>query len=88
MERRPTGHLAESHYDYAVHKLTAIAEAQAAGRVRAGDPFDIMAMVIAMSMTWSPVSNVYAADSSEPESVHESRRNFLRECVGRAVTPK
>ncbi|MER5828825.1 hypothetical protein ABT086_43255, partial [Streptomyces mirabilis] len=32
----------------------------AAGLVRQGDPFDVMAMVIAMSMAWSPVSNVYA----------------------------
>lgn len=88
LERRPTGHLAESHNDYDDHKLIAIAEAQAAGRVRAGDPFDIMAMVIAMSMAWSPVSNVYAADSSESESVHESRRTFLRESVTRAVTPE
>jgi biotin-(acetyl-CoA carboxylase) ligase len=66
-------------------KLRAIAEAQAAGRVRQGDPFDVMAMVIAMSMAWSPVSNVYAATADESPELHERRRTLLRECVRRAV---
>ncbi|GGV57800.1 hypothetical protein GCM10010294_04780 [Streptomyces griseoloalbus] len=34
-------------------KLRAIADAQAAGLVRQGDPFDVMALVIAVSMAWS-----------------------------------
>ncbi|MGW0688459.1 TetR family transcriptional regulator [Streptomyces sp. NPDC002754] len=87
LERRPTGHLVQDHDHHDDHKLRAIAEAQAAGRVREGDPFDVMAMVIAMSMAWSPVSNVYAASAEEPEAVHEQRRVLLRECVGRAVAP-
>ncbi|GAB2905451.1 hypothetical protein GCM10022245_46460 [Streptomyces mayteni] len=66
-------------------ELRAIAEAQAAGRVREGDPFDLMAVVIAMSMAWSPVSNVYAATDQEPADVHEGRRALLRDCVRRAV---
>ncbi|MFE6775865.1 TetR family transcriptional regulator [Streptomyces sp. NPDC057702] len=81
LERRPVGHLVETHQHYDDRKLTAIAEAQAAGRVRAGDPFDIMAMVIAMSMAWSPVSNVYAASDQEPDDVHDQRRALLRDCV-------
>ena len=85
LERRPTGHLVEDHARYDDHKLRAIAEAQAAGRLRPGDPFDVMAMVIAMSMAWSPVSNVYAATDHEPAAVHEQRRALLRECVQRAV---
>lgn len=88
LERRPDGHLIETregHNDHNDHKLTAIAEAQAAGRVCAGDPFDIMAMVIAMSMAWSPVSNVYAATSQEPDDVHDRRRALLRDCVLRAT---
>jgi hypothetical protein len=44
-----------------------------------------MAMVIAMSMAWSPVSNVYAATAEEPPEVHEQRRALLRESVHRAV---
>jgi AcrR family transcriptional regulator len=85
LERRPTGHLVETHEHYDDRKLTALAEAQAAGRVRQGDPFDLMAMVIAMSMAWSPVSNVYAASDQEPDEVHERRRALLRDCVRRAV---
>ncbi|MDT0570311.1 TetR family transcriptional regulator [Streptomyces sp. DSM 3412] len=85
LERRPAGHLVENHQHYDDRKLAAIAEAQAAGRVRAGDPFDIMAMVIAMSMAWSPVSNVYAASSQEPDDVHDQRRALLRDCVQNAT---
>jgi AcrR family transcriptional regulator len=85
LERRPTGHLVETHQQYDDRKLSAIAEAPAAGRVRAGDPFDIMALVIAMSMAWSPVSNVYAASSGEPDAVHDRRRALLRDAVRSAT---
>jgi AcrR family transcriptional regulator len=84
LERRPSGHLvAEAGLND--HKLRAIAEAQAAGTVIPGDPFDVMALVIAMSMTWSPVSNVYTATAEEPPEAHDRRRAFLRESVRRAV---
>ena len=85
LERRSTGHLVEDHSRHDDSKLRAIAEAQAAGLVRQGDPFDVMAMVIAMSMAWSPVSNVYAATAQEPPEVHEQRRALLRESVRRAM---
>ncbi|RKS08172.1 TetR family transcriptional regulator [Nocardiopsis sp. Huas11] len=88
LERRPAGYLVAEHGKYDDHKLSAIAEAQAAGRVRQGDPFDVMAMVIAMSMAWSPVSNVYAATAEEPSHVHDQRRDLLRDCVRRAVAPE
>ncbi|MET7543842.1 TetR family transcriptional regulator [Streptomyces sp. NPDC005349] len=87
LERRPAGHLVAEHERYEDHKLRAIAEAQAAGRIRQGDPFDVMAMVIAMSMAWSPVSNVYAATAEEPPDLHEQRRALLRDCVRRIVAP-
>ncbi|MFD6921580.1 TetR family transcriptional regulator [Streptomyces sp. NPDC059944] len=87
LERRPAGHLVTEHEQYDDHKLHAIAEAQAAGRIRQGDPFDVMAMVIAMSMAWSPVSNVYAATATEPPEVHDQRRELLRDCVRRTVAP-
>jgi AcrR family transcriptional regulator len=86
LERRPTGHLVDEVDRHDDHKLRAIAEAQATGAVRPGDPFDVMAVVIAMSMAWSPVSNVYAATAEEPSDVHERRRDLLRETVRRAVT--
>jgi AcrR family transcriptional regulator len=85
LERRPAGHLVDDADRRDDTKLRAIAEAQAAGRVRPGDPFDVLALVIAMSMTWSPVSNVYAATADEPEDAHERRRALLREAVSRAT---
>ena len=86
LERRPTGHLVAEVDRLDDHKLRAIADAQAEGIVRPGDPFDVMAMVIAMSMAWSPVSNVYAASAGEPEEQHDRRRALLRDTVRRAVT--
>ncbi|MGW4924289.1 TetR family transcriptional regulator [Streptomyces parvulus] len=85
LERRPAGPLVADHERHDDRKLRAIAEAQEAGVVRPGEPFDIMAVVIAMSMAWSPVSNVYAATADEPAELHESRRTLLRETVRRAV---
>ncbi|KOV88274.1 TetR family transcriptional regulator [Nocardia sp. NRRL S-836] len=87
LERRPTGHLVADVDRLDASKLRAIEQAQAAGLVRAGDPFDLMALVIAMSMAWSPVSNVYAASADEPANVHERRRELLRDSVRRAVAP-
>ncbi len=87
LERRPAGHLVDDADRLDAAKLGAIADAQAMGLVRSGDPFDLMAMVIAMSMAWSPVSNVYAATDQEPAHVHEQRRTLLRDSVRRVVTP-
>ncbi|MGO2310610.1 TetR family transcriptional regulator [Brachybacterium tyrofermentans] len=85
LERRPEGHLVEDADRLDDRKLAFIADGQAAGTICAGDPFDIMAMVISMSMAWSPVSTVYAATSAEPTTVHDARRELLRDCVRRAV---
>ncbi|AWB93188.1 TetR family transcriptional regulator [Aeromicrobium chenweiae] len=85
LERRPAGHLVPDADRMDQGKLAAIAAGQAAGVLVEGDPFDIMAMVIAMSMAWSPVSNVYAATADEDEVVHRRRRDFLRDAVRRAV---
>ncbi|MEV0405515.1 TetR family transcriptional regulator [Actinoallomurus sp. NPDC050550] len=87
LERRPAGHLVDEAERLDDRKLRAIADAQAAGIVRPGDPFDVMAMVIAMSMAWSPVSNVFAATAEEPPELHDRRRALLHESVRRAVTP-
>ncbi len=87
LERRPSGHLVDDADRRDDRKLRAIAEAQAAGLVREGDPFELMAMVIAMSMAWSPVSNVYAATAEEPAETHDRRRALLRESVRRAMSP-
>src|SRR4051812_16631762 len=87
LERRPAGHLVDDSSRLDDAKLRAIADAQAAGIVRPGDPFDLMAMVIAMSMAWSPVSNVYAASNEELPELHEQRRTLLRDSVQRIIAP-
>ncbi|WP_035770074.1 TetR family transcriptional regulator [Arthrobacter castelli] len=85
LERRPTGHLVPDAERMDDTKLAAIAAAQASGSVTASaDPFDVMAMVIAMSMAWSPVSNVYAASADEDEAEHDRRRELLRISVRKA----
>lgn len=85
LERRPAGHLVDDTDRLDDHKLRAIADAQTTGLVCPGDPFDVMALVISMSMAWSPVSNVYAATAEEPRETHDRRRTLLRETVRRAV---
>ena len=41
------------------------------GRVRAGDPFDLLTLIIAMACAWSPASGVYTVfiwgDASAPK---------------------
>lgn len=83
LERTPTGHLMDNDHRERP-KIEGIATAQAAGAVVAAEPFDVMALVIAMSMAWSPVSNVYAATSDDPAAEHERRRDLLRATVRRA----
>lgn len=84
LERRPTGRLSDSDH---APKIEAIARAQAAGRVRAADPADLMAVVVAMACAWSPVSGLHVATADEPAAEHARRRALLRDCVARAVAP-
>ncbi|WKU05397.1 TetR/AcrR family transcriptional regulator [Micromonospora sp. HUAS LYJ1] len=85
LERQPTGSLgrAADHQP----KLTAIARAQAAGRVRAGDPFDLFTLVLSMAFSWSAASIAYAATTDEPDETHERRRTLLAACVRDAISP-
>ncbi|GLY95072.1 TetR family transcriptional regulator [Actinoplanes sp. NBRC 103695] len=85
LEQRPAG-LVLGDFD-TEGKLTAVAEAQAAGHLRAGDPADILIMVLSMASSWSPATGIYAASTDEPAAVHDRRRAFLRESVNRAVAP-
>jgi len=86
LERRPTGLWLA---DTAPHepKLAAIAQGQADGRIRAGDPFDILVLVIGMASAWSPASSVYTATTDEPAADHDRRRELLRDAVARAIAP-
>ena len=85
LERDTTGSL----FDPATHrpKLDAISRAQAAGRIRSGDPFAIMTLVGAMSAAWSPASPLYTATADEPVSRHRRRKALLRDSVNRAIAP-
>ncbi|WNI20813.1 TetR family transcriptional regulator [Streptomyces sp. ITFR-16] len=85
LEQRPTGPWFDSSRHE--HKLSAIARAQAAGRLRQGDPFDLLTLVIAMASAWSPASSVYTATAEDPAEDHDRRRALLRESVARAVAP-
>jgi AcrR family transcriptional regulator len=85
LERRPAG-LVFGNLDLEP-KLKAVAHAQAAGLLRPGEPFDLLALIIGMACAWSPTSSVYAATRDEPPADHDRRRTLLRECVERAVAP-
>ncbi|MET0701365.1 MAG: TetR family transcriptional regulator [Mycobacterium sp.] len=86
LERHPTGRWFDSSRHE--HKIAAIAAAQSAGRLRPGDPFDLLTLVIAMASAWSPASSVYTASPEEPAAEHDRRRTLLRDCVARAVAPE
>jgi AcrR family transcriptional regulator len=85
LERRPTGRWFDSSRHES--KLAAIAAAQAAGRLRAGDPADLLILLIGMASAWSPASSVYTATTGEPGSDHDRRRTLLRDCIARTVAP-
>lgn len=85
LEQRPAGRVFDN-LDIEP-KIEAVTKAQAAGRLRAGDPAEILTLVIGMACAWSPASNVYAATADEPEADHDRRRALLRDFVERAIAP-
>jgi AcrR family transcriptional regulator len=85
LERRPAGHLTDSP-DNEI-KFAAIRAAQRAGRIRSGDPLDLMVLVVSMACTWSPVSIAYAGRPEDPPAEHRRRRELLRESVVRVLAP-
>jgi len=85
LEQRPSG-LVFDGLDLEP-KFAAIARAQAEGRLRAGDPADLLSLVVAMAFAWSPTSGAYAAGADEPAADHERRRALLQDFVQRAVSP-
>jgi AcrR family transcriptional regulator len=85
LEQRPAGRVFENvDLD---PKFAAVARAQADGRLRPGDPADLLSLVAAMAFAWSPTSGTYAASLDEPAAVHERRRALLRDFVQRAISP-
>lgn len=85
LERRPVGRLSDGPRDEP--KFGAIARAQAAGRIRAGDPRDLFSLVLAMACAWSPASAFHAADAAEPAEDHDRRRDLLSDSVRRILAP-
>ena len=85
LEQRPSG-LVFDGLDLEP-KFAAIARAQAEGRLRPGDPADLLSLVVGMAFAWSPTSGAYAAAADEPASDHERRRALLRDFVQRAISP-
>jgi AcrR family transcriptional regulator len=88
LERKPTGTLTEGPTPRMAEKLAEIERGQAAGHVdQAFEPFDVFVTVIALSMTWSPISTTFTASAADPEADHDRRRHVLRTLVARAFTP-
>lgn len=70
-------------------KLRAIAEAQRSGTVSAAmEPRDVLALVLAMALAWSPAGpSATATTSDTPPSDHVRRKRALREAVSGAFAP-
>lgn len=88
LERTPAGDLFHFMPGHDTEKLRSITDAQAAGAVDPAIPAEeVLAMVTALSMTWSPASVMYAASKDEPEPDHDRRRAALALTVRRAFAP-
>lgn len=88
LERHPTGDLFADGVDHSAHKVAVVAAAQRDGHVDPTlDPADVLSVVIAMAMAWSPASILITAGPHEPEAVHERRRQGLAAAVRRAFAP-
>ncbi len=85
LERHPVGDLYGDGVDHDAAKVAAVRLTQdSADVVDDLDPRDILGLVTAMSMTWSPASPQTAADPADPEELHVRRRAALRRSVARA----
>ncbi len=87
LERAPSGGLGPEIGTLDGPKFEAIAAAQARGLVDpAIPPAHLFSLVIALSMTWSPVSTTVAASPDDDEAQHEERRELIRLAVRRLIT--
>ncbi|WAP56726.1 TetR family transcriptional regulator [Streptomyces sp. S465] len=69
-------------------KLSAIAEAQRTGRVIAAiAPPDVLALVTAMALTWSPSGLHATARPDDPTADHDRRKQALATAVSAAFHP-
>jgi AcrR family transcriptional regulator len=87
LERHPVGDLYNDGNDHNRVKTDAIREGQGSGSIDADlDAGDILSLVTAMSMAWSPASALIAAGPDDPDSLHARRRKSLAVTVGRAFS--
>ncbi|MEV6588741.1 TetR family transcriptional regulator [Streptomyces acidicola] len=80
LERSPSGplFLAEEHQT----KIDAIAAAQEAGLVRSDlEAGDIFSLLVGMTLSWSPISFMYAASARDAAADHTRRKAALNEAV-------
>ncbi|MFC4456979.1 TetR family transcriptional regulator [Pseudonocardia nematodicida] len=88
LERVPTGDLLEAATDQMADKTAAVREAQDAGLIDpALAPHDVYAMVIGLSLAWSPVSPTVTADAGDDPAEHARHRSALAAAAGRAFRP-
>ncbi|MDX3850792.1 TetR family transcriptional regulator [Streptomyces sp. AK02-01A] len=88
LERVPAGDLITNMEDHDALKLRSIADAQRDGHINpALAPTDVLSLVTAMSMAWSPASVIIAAARDDADAEHERRKSALAETVRRAFAP-
>ncbi|MGP3632718.1 hypothetical protein ACTU45_05000 [Streptomyces sp. 24-1644] len=68
LERTSTGDLYDRPAELDAKRAGSVEEAQARGIIDPSiAPHEVLALVTAMSMTWSPASAIYAAGEDEPK---------------------
>jgi AcrR family transcriptional regulator len=83
LERKPTGDLLPGERD--ADKVAQIRSAQDAGHVDPSlDPADVLSMLTAIALSWSPASLQIAASARESRATHERRRAALAAAVRHA----
>jgi AcrR family transcriptional regulator len=88
LERVPTGDLLSAAAAEVAAKTAAVRTAQDEGIIDPElDPHDVYAMVIGLSLTWSPASPTVTAAPDDARGDHDRRRAALSEAVGRAFRP-
>ena len=82
LERHPVGDLFDDGLDHNAHKVEAVRKGQSSGAIATTpDPSDVLSLVTAMSMAWSPASPLIAASPRDPQEVHSRRREALKSAV-------
>lgn len=86
LERKPVGDLLPGDRD--AEKVAAIAAAQDAGHI---DPTmnaaDVLSMLTAMALSWSPASLQFTAAADQPADTHRRHREALASAVRKAFGP-